>query len=240
MAQKVAIFDLDDVLVINIQWYWARWDMFKYVMSSLGFEETDVGFIEKLNEHDMANLTNKGFYSECFGDSMGETYLHFCKESGREPDMTHYEAIKHIGHSVFDHRPIPYSGARKTLELLKSMGTPVYCVTKGDEKNQLRKLRESKLEGFFDEIHVVQADKRTALAEIMEKHPGLAPNDFFFVGNSFRGDILPALDLDITPVWIPVETWDFEDHGIDDLDAELRNKIVVLDNIGEVSSLFKT
>lgn len=237
MAGKIIIFDLDDVLMMTIQWYWARWEMFKYVMSQLGFGQYEHEIIDTLNSIDGANVERNGFEPEAFGWAMGETYGHYCAMEGRVPDEETRKAIEDIGHSVFVHRPILYPGVKEALGRLREGGHVLYCITKGDVPNQTRKVREAGLEAYFEEVIVVPDDKAPALRSLIERHQGSAgKSDVYFVGNSLRSDMLPAIEEGVNPVWVPCYTWPYEEEEIDGIAA----KVIRLSSVSELPGLVES
>jgi len=227
MPSKVVMFDLDDLLLMNVHWYWARWEMFKYVMCRLGFEKYEDELIPTLNKYDIARVESHGFQPDDFGCAMGETYEHYCELEGFTPDPSTKQAIEHIGHSVFDHKPILFPGAREILEYLKGKGYHLYCVTKGDEPHQTAKLRDAGLAEFFEDVRIVFHDKKDEMEDLLRRHPEVPRTDVYFVGNSLRSDMAPAVALGINAVWIPHDTWDYEDETPEDV----RENVVTLDNI---------
>ena len=152
--EGVVIFDLDDLLIINVHWYWAGWAMFRDVMVRLGFSEHEEELVDKLNEFDEAGVREHGFKKERFGEAMGETYDYYCGLEGMTPDPEARAGLVDIGMSVYRHRPILFPRAKEVLAYLKEKGYALYCVTKGDEDVQTEKINTAGIEGFFREYEV--------------------------------------------------------------------------------------
>lgn len=210
-AKGIAIFDLDDCLVMNIHHYWACKEMFKYVLCNLGFHEFEGKIVDKLSEFDAAGEDSHGFTSKRFPSAMVETYEFYCSQIGLEPDENTRDGIYDIGMSVYRHKPVLYPGALELLELLKARGYKLACVTKGDEELQLQKLERAGIGGYFDCVVVVPSNKREAVQKLLNEHSDIPKSSFFFVGNSLKTDMAAALDCGITGIWIPCYTWDFEE-----------------------------
>ncbi len=228
----VVVFDLDDLLIMNVHWYWAGWQMFKDAMMRLGFSKYEDELVETLNHFDAEGVKVHGFKKERFGESMGEAYEHFCKKEGKEPDAETREGLVDIGHSVFRHKPILYPNARSTLRYLDELGYDLYCVTKGDGDVQHEKICSCDLDQYFCDTYFVPLEKKAALEQIMEAYPDLPRDRIYFVGNSPKDDMKPAIDLGINAILIYEFTWDF-----DELEFEGRDRVVELDDLAELMEM---
>jgi len=67
-------------------------------------------------------------------------------------------------------------------------------ITKGDLRDQQRKLAKSGLASHFKAIEIVSEKDEATYAEILRRH-AIAAGEFLMVGNSMKSDILPALAL---------------------------------------------
>lgn len=76
---------------------------------------------------------------------------------------------------------------------------------------QRRKIEDGGLEAFFDGIHVTDMDKKLTLASIV----GDRARASVMVGDSKKIDVEPAVELGMTAVWIPSQTWNFAKSDID-------------------------
>jgi putative hydrolase of the HAD superfamily len=59
----------------------------------------------------------------------------------------------------------------------------------------------------------------------------------WFVGNSAKSDIAPALEIGIGAVYIPQETWAYDNHSLNNLD---QSRLVTLTNIKEILEVYTT
>ena len=83
-------------------------------------------------------------------------------------------------------------------------------ITKGDLRDQERKIAESGLAAHFHAIEILSEKDDAAYGRVLRRH-GVAPGEFAMVGNSLKSDILPVLALGGAGVHIPYHlTWQHE------------------------------
>ena len=230
----IVIFDLDDLLVMNVHWYWAAWQSFRDVMVRLGFSKYEGELVEKLNEFDAAGVKKHGFKKERFGEAMGETYDYYCELEEIRPDPEARAALIDIGMSVYRHKPILFPKAKEVLATLVGRGYLLYCVTKGDQDVQQEKIRLCGLEGKFHKIYFVPLDKRDALRDVLTNHQGMPRERIYFVGNSMKDDMRPAVELRINAILIYEFTWHF-----DEMEFEGMEKVQRLDKLVDLIQLLQ-
>jgi putative hydrolase of the HAD superfamily len=105
--------------------------------------------------------------------------------------------------------------------------------TKGDLKDQHRKLHDSGLGHFFHHIEVM-SDKAEVDYTKMLGRLDIQPNDFMMIGNSLKSDVLPVLNIGGIGVHIPYHTtWAYEQ-----IDFEIEHEnFKAVTNVKEVLSL---
>lgn len=87
---------------------------------------------------------------------------------------------------------------------------PLILITKGDLRDQERKIAKSGLAHHFKRTEVV-SDKDTPTYERLFRRIDLNPSQLIMVGNSLKSDILPILELGGTGIHIPYHlTWEHE------------------------------
>jgi putative hydrolase of the HAD superfamily len=102
--------------------------------------------------------------------------------------------------------------------------------TKGDLKDQHRKLHDSGIGHYFHHIEVM-SDKTEIDYQKMLGRLDIQPDNFVMIGNSLKSDVLPVLKLEGHAIHIPYQTtWAYERI---DYTIEHRN-FKTLNNIGEV------
>ncbi|MBI2518211.1 MAG: HAD hydrolase-like protein [Opitutae bacterium] len=83
-------------------------------------------------------------------------------------------------------------------------------ITKGDLRDQERKISESGLAAHFHAVEILSEKDGAAYQRVLRRH-GVAPEEFVMVGNSLKSDILPVLELGGAGVHIPYHiTWQHE------------------------------
>jgi putative hydrolase of the HAD superfamily len=83
-------------------------------------------------------------------------------------------------------------------------------LTKGDLRDQERKLRKSGLEPHFAHVEILSEKDASIYQRVFARH-AIAPEQFLMVGNSLKSDILPVLDLGGRAVYVPYRiTWQAE------------------------------
>jgi putative hydrolase of the HAD superfamily len=111
-----------------------------------------------------------------------------------------------LGREMLAHPVALLEGVAETLEALAPRFRLV-LITKGDLRDQERKLAKSGLAGHFQHIEIV-SEKDTAAYRRLFARQAIAPAQFLMVGNSLKSDILPVLELGGAGVHIPYHlTW---------------------------------
>jgi putative hydrolase of the HAD superfamily len=123
---------------------------------------------------------------------------------------TEIREILELGRAMMNHPVDLLDGARETLDLL----APSYrllLITKGDLRDQERKLAKSGLADRFSAIEIVSEKDPGTYGRIFKRH-GIEPSKFLMVGNSVKSDILPVLALGGSGVHVPYRiTWGHEE-----------------------------
>ncbi len=81
---------------------------------------------------------------------------------------------------------------------------PLILATKGDLKEQESKIERSGLERYFTAVEILSEKNRESYNRIINKH-SIKPENFLMVGNSFKSDILPVLEIGGNAIYIPSE-----------------------------------
>src|SRR3989338_4927366 len=218
MAGKLFVFDLDDTLMDNVHDY-ARpiLRMCQVVIDELGSRAPHVSALVALEQEVDLSRRNQinpktgkvyGYSMDRFPTSLVETYITICKRSGVEPNKSTESALYYIGIGAFDAHRYKNNikpGAVSAISFLRGIGDRIVLCTAGDPVIQYKKIRMLESANItFDDVAIVE--KKT-----VETFSGLA-GDFeglkYSVGNNYRSDILPALEVGYRGIYIPVETWE--------------------------------
>jgi len=244
MVNKLIGFDLDDTLMYNHHYYsLALAEFVKHTITTLGPKTPNIDNILELQSNkDISAVKINGFSMERFPTSCAETYLEIAKTIGTNEQKAKEGARQayEIGNQVFDSNywiTELMPDAKETLDYIKANGDELFLLTAGDPRVQNKKLEFYGLSKWFGkQMHVVPHHKKEKLIEIIT---GRDKKDVWFIGNSAKSDIAPALEIGIGAVYIPQETWAYDKH---DLALVNQSRLVTLDEIGEIpiaySSIF--
>ena len=110
---------------------------------------------------------------------------------------------------TFDTTPLP--GVKPTLQAIRADGRwKMVCFTKGELQDQENKLRRSGLAHLFDDTIIV-SDKTEQEYHKLCRNAAIRPEELLMVGNSFKSDVIPALNIGASAVHIPFHiTWGME------------------------------
>jgi putative hydrolase of the HAD superfamily len=118
-------------------------------------------------------------------------------------------AILDLAKGMLDHPVELLDGAAQVVPALAERHRLV-LITKGDLRDQERKVRMSGLEAHFRAVEII-SEKDTSVYRRLLARLGIAPEEFVMVGNSLKSDILPVLDLGACGVHVPYRiTWQAE------------------------------
>jgi putative hydrolase of the HAD superfamily len=203
MTPKIIAFDADDTLWHNEPYFDAAQERFCVLFQDYASHQEILGLI--LN-HQIKNLPLYGFGIKAFTLSMIETAL----------QLTHHqisgkgiEQILAIGKNLLQKPVELLPNVESVLEQLKGKYKLVVA-TKGDLKDQHRKLHDSGIGAYFHHIEVM-SDKTELDYHKMLGRLDCEPKDFLMIGNSLKSDILPVLNLGGHAIHVPYNTtWAYE------------------------------
>ena len=123
--------------------------------------------------------------------------------------------IEQMGRSLLRLPATPLPGVQETLHMLKAQGRyHMVLFTKGDNLEQEAKLKRSGLESYFDDVVIVSQKSEREYAQLCLRF-GIDPDQLLMVGNSFKSDIAPALEIGACAVHIPFYvTWQHEESEV--------------------------
>ncbi|MDB6127852.1 MAG: haloacid dehalogenase [Verrucomicrobia bacterium] len=114
-----------------------------------------------------------------------------------------------LGQEMLAHPVELLDGVADTLAELAG-SYRLLMITKGDLRDQERKLAKSGLAARFHHIEILSEKDEAAYASLLRRH-GIAAADFVMVGNSLKSDIVPVLALGGTGAHVPYPlTWGHE------------------------------
>lgn len=203
MSLKVIAFDADDTLFVNEPYFQETEQKFCALMSDYLSQQ---GLSQELFRVEIQNLDLYGYGIKGYTLSMIEAAMNI---SNKTISVEIIEKIIQYGKELLQ-KPIELlDGVEETLKALNGK-YKLIVATKGDLKDQQRKLHDSGLGHYFHHIEVM-ADKQEINYEKLLKRLEINADEFFMIGNSLKSDVLPVLAIGGHAVHIPFHTtWEHE------------------------------
>lgn len=209
---SMIVFDGDDTLWRTMPLYTKAKRRFFTLLGDLGFDAKCVE--EEFEARDVSNVAAWGFTVERFRRSMVETYGAFAQRQGKTPLLRVEQRISGIAMSVARNKTRPMPRAMEVLRALHGRSRLV-LLTKGEYALQERRVAESGFQEFFERVVIVEHKQRETFLRLV-RELGTSAEWTWSVGDSLRSDISPAIDAGLNAVWIPQETWDYENAQLKD------------------------
>ena len=203
MNLKVIAFDADDTLFVNEPYFQETEQKFCALMSDYLSEQ---GLSQELFKTEVDNLHLYGYGIKGYTLSMIEAAL---KISNNTLSVEAIERIIVFGKELLQ-RPIELlDGVEETLKSLHG-NYKLVVATKGDLKDQRRKLHDSGLGAYFHHIEVMSDKQEKDYSDLLNRLE-IKPKEFFMIGNSLKSDVLPVLNIGGHAIHIPYHTtWEYE------------------------------
>lgn len=228
MNLKIIAFDADDTLWHNEPYFDEAQERFCVLFQDYASHQEILGLI--LN-HQVNNLPLYGFGIKAFTLSMIEAALEL---TNHEISGKGIEQIIAIGKNLLQKPVELLPNVISVLEQLKGKYKLVVA-TKGDLKDQHRKLHDSGIGAFFHHIEVM-SDKTEVDYQKMLGRLDCQPENFLMIGNSLKSDVLPILNIGGHAIHIPYHTtWEYEK-----IDFEIEHKnFNTITNLSELFDILK-
>lgn len=196
-------FDADDTL----------WD------NEIYFRESERQFCKLINSHN-PNLTEKEIMPILFDNEVGNLSIYgfgvksfvlsAIEAAGKllnnDVPYSIVSSIVQIGREQLMKPVTLLTDVEDTLKQLKESGKyRLVVATKGDLLDQESKIKRSGLEQYFERT-IIMSDKREEDYRKMIKSLNCKPEKLVMVGNSFKSDILPVVNLGGRGIYIPYHT----------------------------------
>ena len=203
MTQKTIAFDADDTLWHNEPYFDEAQAKFCELFQDFASKQE---ILQTILNHQVRNLPLYGFGIKAFTLSMIESALEL---TNHQINGSVIEKIVAIGKDLLQKPVELLPNVTEVLEQLKGKYKLVVA-TKGDLKDQHRKLHDSGLGPYFHHIEVM-SDKTDLDYTKMLHRLECQPQDFVMIGNSLKSDVLPVLNIGGTGIHIPYHTtWEYE------------------------------
>lgn len=210
MNIKVIAFDADDTLWVNEPFFQETEKKFYQLMEAYLPAHS---VAKELFKVEIANLGIYGYGIKAYILSMIEAALQI---SEKTVSVEAIEKILEFGKEMLD-KPIELiDGVEDTLKALHGKYKLVVA-TKGDLKDQHKKLHDSGLGHYFHHIEVMSEKQQVDYNKMLQRLE-IQPSEFMMIGNSLKSDVLPVLQIGGYACHIPFHTtWAHEqiDHTIE-------------------------
>jgi len=227
MTKKIIAFDADDTLWHNEPYFDEAQERFAQLFQDYASKQE---ILQLILSHQVKNLPLYGFGIKAFTLSMIDSALELTNNKISGDGI---QKIITIGRDLLQ-KPVellPY--VEEVLATLYGKYKLVVA-TKGDLKDQHRKLHDSGIGHYFHHIEVL-SDKKELDYQKMLQRLEINPTDFIMIGNSLKSDVLPILNIGGHGIHIPYHTtWEYEK-----IDFEITHEnFKALENIKQVVDLF--
>lgn len=228
---KIIAFDADDTLWHNeINFRNAEREFAQAMLPFCRPEEA----IACLMEVEGRNIPTLGYGTKTFIIALAEAAMEL---GGDAIPNSKIREVMEIGKRTVCPKVELYPHVREVLEMLHNeeqrVGFRMVLATKGDLKDQQYKIGKSGLQDYFSHIEIMSEKDVAGYLALMQKC-GVAPQEFIMVGNSFKSDIKPVLELGGSALYIPSEIiWV---HEV--VEEFAHPNLVRLDSIKELPQIF--
>ena len=194
---KVVAFDADDTL-------WENEPLFRHAERIVADVLSEFGSFEYISDElykvEFKNMEDYGFGAKAYTLSMIENAVNL---SGGKLTGEQVKFIIESGRSILHNPATPLPGVAETLEKLQTDGRyRLVMLTKGDLLDQEHKIARSGLGKYFSHIEIVSNKSQKEYLVLCDKL-GITPEQLLMVGNSFKSDIEPMLQLGGWGIHIP-------------------------------------
>ncbi len=222
-------FDADDTLWHNESIFEHTHERYRALLAQYHDQAT---VDRTLFATEMRNLELYGYGVKGFTLSAIETAIQLTAGKIRADEIQ--QLIK-LGRDMLAHPVELLDGVPETLADLAGKHR-MLVITKGDLRDQERKLTKSGLADHFQHVEIVSEKNESTYTAIFQRH-GITPERFLMVGNSLKSDILPVLALGGAGAYVPYQiTWAAE--RVDQMPAA-AGRLFQLKNVREVPAVLR-
>lgn len=200
---RVIGFDADDTLWHNETIFERVHERYRALLSRYH----DAATVDRtLFATEMRNLEIYGYGIKGFTLSSIETAIEL---TGGKISADEIRTIIGLGQEMLHHPVELLPGVTDVLAAVAPTHQ-LLLITKGDLRDQERKLAKSGIAALFRGIEIISEKNEATYAAILARR-GIAPAEFMMVGNSLKSDILPVLALGGAAIHVPYQlTWEYE------------------------------
>ena len=221
---EVIGFDADDTL-------WKNEDLFLNALNEIKdiLKQNSNNFDKEVFKTEKSNLDIYGYGIKGFILSIIEASA---KISHEELKTESINQIIKLGKKMLNAPVDLIEDVEKVLSIL-SKKYKLILITKGDLLDQERKIKKSKLEKYFKHKKIVSEKNKQTYLNILDDLK-IEPQNFLMVGNSFKSDVLPVLEIGGNGIHIPYKIlWEHENINTN----KYSKRYIKLDKILDITSI---
>lgn len=203
---RAVVFDADDTLWDCQSHFELVQERYCRLLSSYGLTPESVG--DSLYATECRNMPLLGFGVKAFTISLIENACAMTHGTISGSDIME---ITDMGRSLLTFDVRPFAGVSETLSWLTRFDSVrVALFTKGELLDQQSKLQRSGLKEYFEVVDIV-SDKTSDAVLSLCRRMGVEPCRTLVVGNSFKSDVLPAIEARAKAAYVPSRyLWQYE------------------------------
>jgi putative hydrolase of the HAD superfamily len=202
------VIDADDTLWENNVYFERAFQRFADFLGHSRLSPAEVRL--HLDHIEDINRVRYGYGSVQFGRNMVECFEQLSERGVSDQDR---EQVMRIALGIMEHPLEIIPGVPETLEHLASRHH-LTLFTKGDPAEQHRKIDNSGLARYFEDVVVAREKEPSAYRNLLARR-GARAEQAWMIGNSPKSDINPALAIGMNAVYIPHErNWHLEHEEI--------------------------
>ncbi|MEO6995681.1 MAG: HAD family hydrolase [Lacunisphaera sp.] len=199
-SERTIGFDADDTLWHNEVIFEQTHERYRELLAAYHDAAT---VNRKLFETEMRNLELYGYGIKGFTLSAIETAIEL---TGGKIGTAEIRQLIEVGRDMIAHPVDLLEDVGEVLRLV-AVHYRLVLITKGDLRDQERKLAKSGLAAHFNHIEILSEKNAGAYQRVLARHR-IDPAKFLMVGNSLKSDIIPVIELGGAGVHIPYHlTW---------------------------------
>lgn len=201
---QILLIDADDTLWENNIYYERVIHEVLILLERAGVDSRV--FRSELDQTERRRIPLNGYGTKNFTNSLIETFRRFLPPHS-DPGLP--DRVQKLSLAILDHPLEIIEGVPETLVYLSSRHS-LFLVTKGDQEEQSRKIRDSNLRHYFQSVEILPEKNAHTYSRLLDRH-GWERSCSWMIGNSPRSDINPALAAGMHAVLIPHRhTWTLE------------------------------
>lgn len=216
---KAVLFDLDDTLLETGVIFQKQMEEYAFLVSDQS------GLSERLILSRLSAINNEEYLARGVSPERWRFVVSRLREEFDSPVVVDNLPVLM---DIYNQEPRVHPGATNILRGLRIVGMSIGVVTHANEGWTNFKLRMTGLEDYVDQVEIANEDgvKSAANWFRMMKVLGVKASQSLVVGDSLKGDILPATELGARAMMIPA-VWSVYSEG------EIPEKVVTLAKIGD-------